>query len=219
MVSLTNQSKILTEIRAAGWGQLDPVDTSDPDDFLLDLISSCFQPVTHFRNPMIMDLRPKRWMDPSSYAGFARVPMHTDRAYVPRPPRYIVMMCVVPDEGGDPEVADGGEALAMLDEDVRRELHERQFDFRQAADSSCVGFSGPILTPEKIRFRRDLLPWHAGSAVAQFARALRRCTRRLVVQPGSIWIVDNYRVLHGRTALRRRNASKRHFKRMYAEDR
>ena len=48
--------------------------------------------------------------------------MHTDRAYVPRPPRYIVMMCIVPDDGGDPEVADGGEALAMLDADAQREL-------------------------------------------------------------------------------------------------
>ena len=198
-----------------------PIETGDPDGLLLDLISSCFEPVTRFRNPMIMDLRPKRWIDPSSYAGFgARVPMHTDGAREQGNPRYIVMMCIVPDDGGDPEVADGGEALAMLDADAQREVCERQFDFRQAADSSCVGYTGPILTPTSIRFpprSSSLACRKRGGAVRQGAAPLHQATG------GAAGLDLDRRQLsraarpHVRCASA--NASKRHFKRMYAEDR
>jgi hypothetical protein len=221
----TLQRRILDTVRDAGYVLLDPIETDDPDAMLLDLISSCFEPVTHFRNPMVMDLRPQRGMDPTSYAGAARVALHTDRAYVPRPPRYIVMMCIVPDtDGGEPEIADGAAALAMLDETMIRDLRESEFPFLEAAGSERVGFTGPILSEssngrDDIRFRRDLLPAHAGTAVTELGRALRRCTMRIDVRPGSVWIVDNHRVLHGRTELRNGVDSKRHLKRMYAEDR
>lgn len=212
------QREILAGIKETGFVQLDPIATSDPDALLLDVLGSSFQPVTHFDNPMIMDLRPRRGMDPTSYAGTARVAMHTDRAYVPRPPRYIAMMCIVPG-GGEPEIADGAAAAAMLDAASKKELREREFPFRQSADNTRVGFTGPILTGDAIRFRRDLLPAHAGPAVTALVRALRRTARPLDIRSGSIWIVDNHRVLHGRAALHGGIASKRHLKRVYAEDR
>lgn len=215
--------RILASVNETGCVQLDPIDTDDPEATLLDVVASCFEPVTHFDNPMVMDLRPRPGMDPTSYAGTARLALHTDRAYMPQPPRYIAMMCIDPGIGGEPEISDGAAAAAMLDAASKRQLREREFPFRLAADNARVGYTGPILTPaggrDAIRFRRDLLPVNAGAAVAALGRALRKTARRLDVRSGSIWIVDNHRVLHGRAALHGGIASRRHLKRVYAEDR
>jgi len=82
------------------------------------------------------------------------------------------------------------------------------------------GHTAPIVSQNKdkyrIRFRPDLLKDTISEGIERFLNAANQRARNIVVSPGSIWIVDNYRMLHGRTEISSDVGSKRFFKRMYA---
>ena len=68
-----------------------------------------------------------------------------------------------------------------------------------------------------IRFRGDLLLDNVPLEFHKFQDALKEEMFELPIRPGELYIADNWRMLHGRTALGAGSSSDRHFKRMYAE--
>ena len=80
--------------------------------------------------------------------------------------------------------------------------------------------SGPIITESAgkvdIRFRYDLLD-NPAPTTTRFNQAINRHVFEVHVTPGSVFIFDNHRLLHGRTELKAGLGSDRHFKRMYGD--
>jgi alpha-ketoglutarate-dependent taurine dioxygenase len=216
--------QVLSEIETHGYLQLGPVEVKDPDSYLLSLISSFSEPVCFFRQPLIMRLRPRKGADLTSYAGTGRVDLHSDRSYVADPPRFISMMCItVGNSGGTPVISDAWKSLNDLDRETIEELQSASFSFKMAADSNRIGYSGPVISQSNerynIRFRKDLITQKTNKAIEAFSEAVKKYAVRLSVSPGTIWILDNYRMLHGRTAIRGGLESNRFLKRVYSNDR
>jgi hypothetical protein len=82
--------------------------------------------------------------------------------------------------------------------------------------------SGPIVAEQDgklvIRFRYDMLE-NPAPPVQRYFEAVQAGVIHLDVSPGTIYIFDNERMLHGRTELKAGLGSNRFFKRMYGEAR
>jgi len=214
-------STIVSTIEAAGFIEIAPVRTSDPDSFLTDLVGSFAKPVSYFNQPMIMDVRPKKGANPASYAGTGKLDLHTDISWYSTPPMYIAMICIDPGErGGVPLISDGWKALTDLDQSTVEQLKSREVRFAAPDHVNYSGHTAPIVSQiegkYRIRFRPDLLKDTMSDSIDRFINAVNKRGRNIVVSPGSIWIADNYRMLHGRTEIPSDVSSKRFFKRMYA---
>ena len=135
--------------------------------------------------------------------------LHTDEAYLPTPARYLLLHCWREDEAG------GANLLAAVDAILPR------LDSRAAEACRRVTFrwnevAAPILTrvPGRawptVRFnRRTWADAGAGSTASDeerrlldaFLTAARSAAHECRLAPGDCLITDNWRVLHGRTAL------------------
>jgi len=120
-------------------------------------------------------------------------------------------------------ISDAWKSLKDLDRETIEELQTASFSFKVAADSNRIGYSGPIISQSNerynIRFRKDLITQKTSKAIEAFSEAVKKYAVRLSVSPGTIWILDNYRMLHGRTAIRGGLESNRFLKRVYSNDR
>lgn len=209
----------LEMINTFGYVQFDAGKLNDPDQYLLSLVSSFAEPISYFDQPLIMDVVPRDGANPASYAGTAKLDLHTDVSWVSVPPRYVVMMCIDPGDGsGVPLVSDGWKGLADLPRDTIEQLKAQEVTFAAPSHVDHWGCTAPIISQYdaryQIRFRSDLLTEDTTNAIDLFREAIKKHAIQLVISPGSVWIVDNYRVLHGRTEINM--SSKRALKRMYA---
>lgn len=136
-------------------------------------------------------------------------PLHTDDTFAARPARYVLMHCwrADPSGGGVSQVAHVDEIVARLSAATQERL--RQGDFASPVGPQPVLFdSGGAAA---IRFnRRDMegygekfgprLAAGQTEALDRLLRAAGDCTRTMAMAAGDCLIVDNHRVLHGRTA-------------------
>jgi hypothetical protein len=169
-----------------------------------------------------------------SFANAREFFLHTDLSYAPTPPEYFAMQSVInnPGEGGISVFCDSASVLDALDSADIDELHKPQFIF--PAPPHYEGVSSvtlPILTPRsgwtrsRVRFRRDNLRSETRpgiSAVIALIQAMSRSTFEILLDSGTVALIDNHRILHGRTAFvgSADSAIKRpprHLKRMYIQ--
>ena len=149
-------------------------------------------------------------------------PLHTDDTFTPEPVRYVLMHCwqADPSGAGVSELAHVDDLLPQLPTAMQEVLRTGQF-------AAPYG-SGPVLfdTPDVstaqaastigIRFNhRDFLGYaqrfgpplgtaqHA--ALEAVLAAARASTQRLLLARGDCLVVDNHKVLHGRTAFNARS--------------
>ncbi len=132
--------------------------------------------------------------------------MHTDESFFATPSRYVLLHCWRPDPagGGLNTVADLADVLARLTDAERADCARLRYGWR--------GVEAPIVVappgggPPRVRFNvreaqcleRDPA---AGDALAQrFAHAAEEAAVGLALGPGDCLVLDNWRVLHGRTA-------------------
>jgi alpha-ketoglutarate-dependent taurine dioxygenase len=214
---------VLSAIETIGYFQFDAGVLADPNKYLLDLVSSFATPLSYFDQPIIMDVTPKEGAEPASYAGRGKLDLHTDISWFSVPPKYVAMMCIHPgDIGGVPLVADGFEALADLDPVTIELLKNRDVSFAAPSHVNHSGHTAPIISMKdknyQIRFRSDLLRDQKTEAIDLFSKAIDRHALHLTIAPGSVWILDNYRILHGRTSINGDLRSRRFLKRIYASD-
>ena len=214
---------LLQEIEKTGYIQLDNVSLENPNKSLEEFISSFAKPISYLDLPMVMDLRPQPGFQPASYAGTGEFDLHTDLTWYQKPPRYIGMYCVRPEGngGGIPLLADGWKALGLLSEEDVHYLKHESVSFPPPSHIDYPPLTGPIVSEQEgkleIRFRYDMLVDPA-PPIRRYLEAIHDCLIRLNVSPGTVFIFDNSRMLHGRTELQAGLESDRFFKRIYGDD-
>lgn len=225
MEEIPDQPALLNQISAHGFVLLENVFSHQAhtsiDELLLDQLSRFFNPKSYYAQPILMNVKPLPGSKPKSSTGIEAFPLHTDTSWSADPPMYMSMYCV--HEGslgsGVPLIADGLAAISSLSDSMLDELKNNLFEFKPPLESLGPGTISPIirLSDNKlsIRFRRDMM-FPANSEILDiFARHVEDYTKPLPQLRNSLIILDNRRMLHGRTAISRGFESDRHYIRVY----
>jgi alpha-ketoglutarate-dependent taurine dioxygenase len=211
------------EIEKAGYIRVDDLGLDNQDDTLKTYVSAIAEPITYLGLPMVMDLRPQPGFQAASYAGTGVFDLHTDLSWHEKPPKYIGMFCVNTESahGGIPLLSDGWKALQDLSEEDVAYLKSENITFPPPSHIDYAPLTGPIVQERAgktlIRFRYDMLEDPAPS-IRRYFEAINRHVIYLDVKPGSVFVFDNERMLHGRTELKAGMGSDRFFKRMYGDE-
>lgn len=182
-------SRLVGPLRATNWGTIADV-TFIPEAFDLSMTARALEP-------------------------------HTDNPYRHPVPGYILLHCLVNEvAGGESTLADGFHCARLLerrDPEAFRTLTEIRPNFRYADAEAILENAGPLieLDPDgrlrQVRFsnRTEQAPALAADALARYYRARRAWARliadpamtlRFRLAPGDMLVMDNYRLLHGRSA-------------------
>ena len=153
---------------------------------------------------------------------------HTDLSYTDAPPVFFCLHSINNDarQGGLSEfvdVADLTKALESHHIDVLRQpdfLFPAPKHFRGGSAVRKSILSPNHIGPDHIRFRRDNLrcATHEGiHAVVALCRTIQQTMSEVFLAPGSVAVIDNKRILHGRTAFLGGASVKipRHINRLY----
>lgn len=214
---------LFKEIQENGYVLIKDAGLDDPDKTLETALATFAQPISYLGLPLVMNLKPKPGFQPASYAGTGVFDLHTDLSWFEKPPKYIAMFCVMPESagGGMPLLADGWQALNSLSSEDVTYLKSHSVTFPPPDHIDYPPLTGPIATDRAegpfIRFRYDLLD-NPTQPIQNFFAAINKHLIQIEVAPGSIFIFDNDRMLHGRTELKGGMNSDRHFKRLYGEE-
>ena len=136
---------------------------------------------------------------------------HTEAAFHPHRPRYLLLLCLRGDPAAATTLASIHEVLALLSPDVVDVLFEPRF--RTAVDesylhgrSNVLGPPMPVLSGPRDRptmvFDADLMEGTgvaADAALRALGRAVAAHHTAVVLEPGDLLIVDNAAAVHGRT--------------------
>ncbi|MGW2545506.1 TauD/TfdA family dioxygenase [Kitasatospora sp. NPDC001574] len=145
----------------------------------------------------------------TGFAGLGRgdLTLHTECAQLPQPPRLMLLACArAAEEGGESLVVDGRRVLAELAASHPTALEALSAP-RAAYFGGSDGHFAPVLEhrPDgrwRLRLRQDELARFSPEAEAHLPalrRAVERHTTRLRLACGQGLVLDNHRVLHGRT--------------------
>jgi len=206
----------------SGFVIIENVGLENPNEALHDTITSISEPISYLGLPLVMDLKPQPGFQPASFAGTGVFDLHTDLSWHEKPPKYLGMFCVMPESagGGIPLLADGWQALAQMDPADVQFLRSEAVSFPPPSHIDYAPLSGPIVSGQDdqpfIRFRYDMLT-DPPPPVSRFNQAINDCRFEVRVPPGTIYLFDNYRMLHGRTGLAAGMNSDRHYKRIYGD--
>ena len=150
---------------------------------------------------LVWDVR----VEPSGQArsqGMDEFSLHTDASFEDTPPRYVGLLVIRPDASG------GGQSQWVAVSDVLMRVSERCRAYLRMVRSLRVPaeFSkgveriwGPLLCGQDfMRYRRELLE----ADVPEFSLALEGERVSCDLAEGSLLLLDNWRFLHGRTAVR-----------------
>ncbi|MFF2546628.1 TauD/TfdA family dioxygenase [Kitasatospora sp. NPDC058063] len=144
------------------------------------------------------------------FAGLGRgaLALHTECAQHPAPPRLLLLACArAGDAGGESLLVDGQAVLADL-----AAHHPAAVEAFSAERAAYFGGSGGLFAPVlqqlphgrwRLRMRQDALARFSPDAEAYLPalrQAVDRNTHRLHLAPGQGVVLDNHRLLHGRTA-------------------
>lgn len=156
-------------------------------------------------------------------------PIHTDLSYVRNPPRFILMQCVQPAGEGEglTLLSDCSIAFANLPERFKNILSQERFCFSYPPNCP-VGETEDLAVYQRMenkeiwRFRLDSMTYddEFSEAVRAFHGSLNAITIKILLKRGDLLIVDNHRMVHGRTAFQAKDCKSggRHMRRVYAQD-
>jgi L-asparagine oxygenase len=179
---------------------------------------------------MIMDLKPAPHdasLNTTSYYSWNNFDFHTDLSFAAEPPDLVAMLCVQPDarREGLSLLADARACLPGLSGSILAELQRPQFTFSAPAHYRGETLpQRPILTRNlsggfDIRVRFDKLTTESASAkqaLRELYDALDACKQVFLLEKNSVSVMDNRRLVHGRTAFTPSfDAHDRHLKRIY----
>jgi hypothetical protein len=199
-----DQETITTGLKERGWFLLKPPVLTDPNDLALSL-----GPIVHSRRtglpfseliPYSAEEAPPGSM--SSLIGKSAQPMHSDGAYVPTPPRYLLFECIEAGKGQCPT-----HLWALGVEEIFAERHRLLTTPKWIfGRGNGRGFYGSIVqrNNSSVRARFDPLCMAPASfchsSVAEAESALKRYAQPCSVDwiTGAILIIDNWRCLHAR---------------------
>ena len=149
--------------------------------------------------------------------GLRALPLHTDLAHWHRPPRYLMLRCVV----GSPRVCTRVLHCRNLEPQIPRALMKRAlFSPRRRLDGKM--FLLHMLTNELFRWDELFLQPKNQPAVEALQRMLEaengiEVANFVLDQPGHALLIDNWHALHGRSRVPESEAGRR-LERVYMEE-
>lgn len=163
----------------------------------------------------VMELRPDEAsdMDRPAFNNRLLFPLHTDMSYVPNPPNYFLLRVAEkePNIGGTSMFSEASQIVRGLSVKSREILTREKFNFDPPPHySGLPNKPAPILElvdgEYHVRFRMDALD--RGNAVVsnaldEFVDVANACIYRRIFELGELCVVDNRKLLHGRTAVAR----------------
>lgn len=184
---------------------------------LLAVARSLGQPVGYLPEhggSLVQDLvpTPSAAARQTSTSSAVELEFHTETAFHPFRPRYLLLSCLRGDPSARTLLCDVASVLELLPSAVRRVLEQPRF--RTGVDESFTGGAtapprapAPILSgdPERptLVFDAELMSGTDPDAqrAIETLRALTRQQRRhLCLEQGDLLVVDNHRCIHGRSA-------------------
>lgn len=201
-----NVSSTLKEIELRGWCFTAPMS----DGEITSLITKLGPVVTSARtNDNYVDLKPYEKQGAprhsmSAHTGTGEQPMHTDAAFWPAPPRYVVLQCLATGEAPCPTRLWSVD-LPRLARDYGTLIEKPNWI---ASGGGNMPFYCPILdrrgTTTRLRF--DPLCMHAvgrgSQTIGEMMEMLEGHARRSAVEwtRGRVLLIDNWRCLHARAS-------------------
>lgn len=137
-------------------------------------------------------------------------PLHTDDSYSPDPARYVLMHCwqADPAGGGVSWVAHVDRIIAIAPADLIERLSTQKYTTPYGTDrilqrNEQQGWRVRFNRRDMIGFaklRMQILSLQQRQDLAAFEALAMSCVERVALQAGDCIVVDNHRVLHGRSA-------------------
>ena len=136
--------------------------------------------------------------------------LHTETAFHPYKPDYILLLCLRGDEKAATTYANVNDIIELLSDEVIKSL--KQPWYRTAVDDSFrtqgepqKEFIMPIISELEGKmtitydnfFMRGINTY-ASLALAELNYAIQKCTREIVLKTGDLLVIDNSTVIHGR---------------------
>lgn len=136
---------------------------------------------------------------------------HTETAFHPHKPRYVVLLCLRGDPAAATTYADVNDVVTHLTADERDVLQTNEFV--TTVDPSFMSNGEPDATVVVTPLTRHEHRWvfiydellmkgttpRAAAALDSLHRAVKLATRRVVLESGDLLVIDNDRAVHGRT--------------------
>jgi len=150
-------------------------------------------------------------------SGAAELVAHTEASFARISPDFLALLCLRADPGGSAKttVADIGETIRNLSHGVRRCLEQPWYAF-ETDNYDCVIEGRTLTTPTPILRERNGRPFaefsttltavraDAAEALATLTEALTLNAATVTLRPGDLLVLNNRRVVHGRTAFQPR---------------
>ena len=192
----------LRELKANGWSYLQPRSTTSPNI----IFGALGPPLPSRRDTDFIDLRPRKkdsapFASLSSLVGMAKQPMHTDAAYHPLPPHYLVFQCLEPGEATCPTHVWAVDVPRLRKD--RPEILTTPNWVTRGGGLAPFYCSAMQVHSGEVRVRFDPLCMAIGGdchAAAKAAQILRTYSKKSTVEwrRGAFLIMDNWRCLHAR---------------------
>lgn len=210
-------SRLRADLDRAGALIVSGVDV-ESDDALLALAGQLGEPSPAGNRGLIHDVAPRPLEEQRDVSTTRdEFALHTDSTPLVHPHDYVLLGCQVasPDGGGESRLVHLEALGAALGDEVLDTLAEPVFPFplNDPAEGTGVRRAAVLEGRERIRYRRDALD--RGIALEGIDEGPRRALEALddvladeslqvafTLEPGEVLVLDNRRVLHGRTAIR-----------------
>ena len=137
--------------------------------------------------------------------------MHTETAFHPYRPDFVVLLCLRGDPAAHTTHASIDEILARLDADVIETLHEPRFittvdeSFMSLGEGDHEFITAPLSTDHgttRLIFDEQLMRGTdptSTAALGELSKAITNCVRSTVLSAGDLLVIDNHRAVHGRS--------------------
>ena len=162
---------------------------------------------------LIQDIFPVKASERAQVSTSSKVMLgsHTETAFHPHKPRYVVLLCLRGDAQAATTYADVDDMVPHLSEEALEVLQTNEFvttidpsfmtngepDAKVAVTPLTKKHSGWVLVYDELLMSGTTT--RAAIALAELHAAVKRATRHVVLDDGDLLVIDNDRAVHGRT--------------------
>ncbi|MDD7972881.1 TauD/TfdA family dioxygenase [Roseinatronobacter alkalisoli] len=180
-----------------------------PNADIVEVANELGDPLTPWEGGLVQTLIPREESAPNTYSGnfgLGRFPFHTDLAHWRRPPRYLLLRCLIGYDDVPTLLIDGRALVNTISRDT---LARAIFKPRRPRDGALA----LLRLLERTSDGTDLLRWDeiflrpaskvGDTADAQIRNwlAKRASLSIALIRPGDTLIIDNWRMLHARSPI------------------